>query len=424
MGRKTLRTFAWAGLAFTLLGGIVAGELEAQDGPAALAGQDGFGVRSADGAFALRVRGIVQVDGRFFLEDTLSTLTNQFQLRRVRPDIQGTLFRDFDFRIYFDLAGSQVELLDAYGNIRFVPEVQLRVGKMKGPVGLERLQSPPAMFFAERALPTSLAPNRDIGAQLHGTISGGLAEYAIGIFNGVADGGSADSDTGDSKDLNARLFLTPLRGTGAGPLEGLSVGVAVSHGDQNGSVGSPSLAAYRTGGREVFFRYRADGTADGTTVARGRRTRISPQATWYWRNLGAIGEYVQSEQTLVIGADTARLTNTAWQAAGSIVLTGETTSFRGIVPRRPLNVANGDWGAIELVGRVNVLEIDPDAFPTFANPAQAARKATAYAGGINWYLNRALRLLVNYERTSFEAAAGATERPTENVLITRVQVAF
>src|SRR5688572_1451077 len=41
----------------------------ARSAPVVQAARDGFSFRSADGAFRLRLRGYVQSDGRFFLED-------------------------------------------------------------------------------------------------------------------------------------------------------------------------------------------------------------------------------------------------------------------------------------------------------------------------------------------------------------------
>jgi phosphate-selective porin OprO and OprP len=389
-----------------------------------IAGADGFGLRSEDGSFNLRIRGGVQYDGRFFVADEAGAATDQFQVRRVRSDIQGTLHRDYEFRVNLDYSGSRVDLLDAYINAGFTPALQLRAGKMKGPVGLERLQTPFAMSFAERALPTSLVPNRDIGVQLHGTFAGGAAEYALGLFNGVSDGGSADADDADSKDINARVFVRPFRLAGVKALEGLGLGVSGTHGRQSGAAAAPGVASFRTGGRELFFRYRADGTLPGTVVLDGTRTRISPQGTWYHGNIGAMGEYVRVTHRVRRGDEARDLTNSSWQVTGSYVLTGEATSFRGVTPRRPFDARKGDWGAWEVVARANALEVDPTGFPVFADPSRGAQSATGYGVGVNWYVNRAVRLLLNYERTGFGAAPGGGERAAEQVLVSRMQLAF
>src|SRR5690606_12224103 len=137
---------------------------------AALAGSEGFGLRSPDGAFMLRFQGGAQYDGRFFPDDPQDEATDGFDLRRLRSDLRGTVFGDYDFRVNIEFAGNRVDVLDAYLDARFHPALQLRVGKFKEPVGLERLQSVYALTFAERGFPTALAPNRDVGAQLQGSL--------------------------------------------------------------------------------------------------------------------------------------------------------------------------------------------------------------------------------------------------------------
>jgi phosphate-selective porin len=52
------------------------------------------------------------------------------------------------------------------------------------------------------------------------------------------------------------------------------------------------------------------------------------------------------------------------------------------------------------------------------------REAAAYGVGLNWYLNRAVRVLLAGERTTFDPAGGAAERPAENAVVGRVQVVF
>src|SRR5262249_25944612 len=151
-------------------------------------------------------------------------------------------------------AGSTLVVQDAYANLRYIPEAQLQFGKYKGPVGLERLQSATAMWFVERALPTQLVPNRDLGIMLQGVIREGLVNYQLAWMNGVTDGAaSADVDTGDDKDLIARIFLNPFQDTGIEPLQGLGLGFATSYGHEEGNPGS-----FKTSGQQTFFAFRSD----------------------------------------------------------------------------------------------------------------------------------------------------------------------
>ena len=388
------------------------------------AGAGGFGLRSSDGAFRLRFQGTAQYDGRVFPGDDLDSRTDGFDVRSVRADLRGTLHSDYDFRFHLDYAGSRVEVLDAYLEGRFSPAFQLRAGKFKAPVGLERLQSRAALTFPERAFPTALVPNRDVGLQLQGAFGGSALSYTIGVFNGVPDGSSADADQADSKDLAGRVFVQPFT-SGPPALQRLGFGIAGTVGEQSASAASPGLPAFRTTiGRGTFLRFRSDGLETGSALLDGRRTRISPQAFWYWGPAGLLGEYVRSSSEVRLGETSDRLTSSAWQVAGSWLLSGESASYGTVTPSRRFDPSRGSWGAVEVAGRIHGITTDPDAFPRFASPAGAAAEARAYTLGLNWYLNGFVRVQAFWERTRFDAADAATALPDEDVLITRFQLAF
>ena len=388
---------------------------KAKETPVVGAGKDGFFLKSANGDFQLKLRGYVQADSRFFLDDKKTAAVDQFLLRRVRPIIEGTLYKYFDFRIMPDFGGGKVELQDAYLDIRYQPEANLKVGKFKAPVGLERLQSGTDILFVERALPTDLVPNRDLGFQLHGEFLGGALSYAVGVFNGVADGASTDGDNNNDKEFAGRVFARPFKGSDVEPLAGLGFGVAGSYGDQDGA-----LPSYKTTGQEKFFSYQSTATAAGVHY------RISPQGYYYWDALGLLGEYVFSSQEIKNGTNSAAIRNDAWQVALSYLLTGENASYKGITPKQQFDPRNGTWGAFELAARLSRLNIDDAAFTkkTFADITKSARTARAIGGGVNWYLNRNVKAVLDYEQTSFDGGSTTGDRVTEKVIQTRFQIAF
>jgi phosphate-selective porin OprO and OprP len=387
------------------------------------AGKDGFSLRSADGNFQLRLRGYVQFDGRFFQSDDQRPATDTFVLRRVRPIFEGTLYKIFDFRLMPDFGLGQTVLQDAYLEARFTPAFKVRAGKFKPPVGLERLQSATDLVFVERALPTNLVPNRDLGIQLGGDLAGGAATYAVGVFNGVVDGGNADADTNDAKDYAARVFFQPFA-KGKGPLKNLGFGIAGSTGKQEGTATAPNLPSYRTPGQQTFFSYRADGTAPDTVIADGDRTRFSPQAYLYTGPFGLLAEYVTSKQAVRRGTVTRDLEHKAWQVAASWVLAGGQPTYRSVNPKTVFDPQAGTWGAFEIAARYHQQELDEATFPVFANPASSASEATAWAVGFNWYLNRNLRLLFDYEDTSFTGGAATGDREDEKIFFSRFQISF
>jgi phosphate-selective porin OprO/OprP len=300
----------------------------------------------------------------------------------------------------------------------------VRVGKFKAPVDLERLQSASDIVFAERALATNLAPNRDVGLQVSGDISTGTFAYAAGIFNGVPDLGNGDGDVTDAKDFVGRIFLQPFK---RGSLAGLGFGVSGSTGIERGNTAAPQLASYRTAGQQTWFRYLSSTTTPVNNVfADGTRQRVAPQAYWYSGPLGVHGEYIVSWQEVKRpNFENVKLQHSAWQATGSYFLTGEKNGWRSVTPKKPFDPAAGTFGAVEVAARYSELSVDDATFPTFANPAITPSKAKAWAVGLNWYLAKGIKVVLDYEHTTFDGGTATGEdREPENFVVSRVQYSF
>ena len=386
-------------------------------------GSDGATWAAPDQNFQLKLRGYMHQDSRYYAGENHAGLST-FTLRRVRPVIEATAFKKYSFRIMPDFGDGRVVLYDAHVDLAFARPLQLRFGKFKPPVGLERLMSATAIPFTERALPTSLVPNRDLGIQLSGDILGGGVNYAIGVFNGVDDGSLADGDINNDKELASRVIVQPFINS-LGILRGFGAGVAVTHGTQHGNLTSAGLAGYRSPGQNSFFSFRNNAKVTGTVIADGTRQRIMPQAFYYVGAFSSLGEYVASTSRIRLDQTTDQLQQRAWQLSAGYVLTGEDASARGVKPLSAFDPTNGQWGAVELVARAHALQIDDAAFPLYADPTRSARAAQAWAAGVNWYLNANVKLVVDYERTSFKGgAANNADRPTEQAVFARVQFAF
>jgi len=427
-----------------------AAEARAKEAPKISAGDQGFSFESANGNFGIQLKGVLQVDSRSFFQDNGSPGNDGFLLRRARPILQGTVFRDFDFLFVPDFGTGNnggnggttptPQIFDAYLNYRYSPAIQLQAGKFKSPVGLEQLQADRDILLNERALPTDLVPNRDIGFELHGDLFGGVVSYAAGIFNGVGDArNSSNSDFEDDKSFAGRLFFQPFKKLAADPFAGLGFGLGGSFEDMQATsiAGLPnttggSLPGYATAGQQQFFAYNP---TNGTVVASGQHWRLSPQGYYYYGPFGLLGEYVISDQKVTrIGSGaqpSAFLENTGWEITGSWLLTGEDATYGTVVPRHPFSLKEGGWGAWQVVGRYSQLDVDHNAFPDFANPATSARSAKEWSVGLNWYLNRNVRVDLSFSQTTFDGGGGSGSSPpasvtrqNEKVLFTRVQLAF
>ncbi len=400
--------------------------------PLVKASPKGFSFQSSDGANQIRLRGLVQADGRLLLDDAGLGGVDTWQLTRVRPIIEGTLNNFMDFRFTPDFGQGRTVIQDAYLTARLNPALRLTAGKFKSPFGLERLQSAYDIRFVARAFPTSLVPNRDIGLNFEGDFLDGRLSYALAYANGVIDGGSSetlgDVDVDDKKDWIARVFAQPLANAESFALRGFGIGIAGSYVKQTGTVAQPLLPAFRTSPQQTFFRYRAGATP---AVADGERLRYSPQFYYYVGSFGLLGEYVQVSQevsrTTTAGPRRATINNNAWQLAVAWFVTGEEEAFKGYTPGSTF-VPGKSWGALELVARYHELDIDDEAFAgatnSFADPAVSASKATSAEIGINWYLNQNLKWELDYGITRFDGGTATGDRDDEKFILTRFQLGF
>ncbi len=381
----------------------------------------GLSAKNANGDFEFKLRGGMQFDYRGFFGDDLA-LNDTSLFRRIRPALEGTLGPLVAFRIVPELADDSASLLDATIDVKIDPRYSLRVGKMKGPIGLERLMSWNALAMIERGFPAELAPSREVGAQVFGEFATGAVSYAIGVFNGAPDGRNGNaSDPDNNVEFEGRLFLEPWKNE-TNAWSGLGFGIAATAGEKDGA-GNAFLPRYRSPGQNIFFNYRT------AVTAHGDHTRWTPQAYYYRTAFGLQAEYIESEQELLIpGVANSRveLAHEAWQLTGSWVLTGEDAGYKGVAkPNKPFLAKGDGWGAFELVARLGELDVDDAAFPRYADPSMVSSRSQAWGIGLNWFLTSNLKLAFNHTHANFDGGApGGADREDEKTFVSRVQVAF
>ena len=441
-------------------------------------GENGFKITSSNKEHQLRIGSSIQTDYRNFLGDNPPAWIpgspgwyggvgpDSIFLRQARIILEGYVFNDIYFKLMPDFAqnsNSSNLIPDAFVDFAYQPKASLLVGKYKPSIGLERLQGDANTVFLERAFPTNLAPNRDMGLQLHGSFAkpGYIAEkspgaidsknfftYQVGITNGTGDSGNialngalpnSASSFANNKEFDGRIFAQPFQHSGYDWLEGFGVGVS-------GSFSNPdhlALVAQRTPlGQSQFIDYtQVNGQTKGTLTSNGNANRIYPQAYWYKGPFGLMGEYVASTVTLnatsnTRGNNNLTQTNTASHVQLSYVVTGEDNQFEGVKPIRKFDPGKGTWGALQLAARWSQLTLDNDSFKLL-DPTKSASEATEFTVGANWFLNKYSLIRFDYENVWFTGGAGTpgattngvtsyniANRPSEQVLSTRFQLAF
>ena len=378
--------------------------------------RDGLWFSTADGSTHVQVHGYTQADDRWFFSNNHGEELDTFFFRRIRPLFEGTLFNAIDFRFMPDFGKSTPQIQEAYLEFKSVPFAKLRVGKFKEPIGLEALKSDRQLVFAERSMASDLVPLRYMGAQISGSLFASSISYEAGYFNGSNDGSNGSFKWVQDNEAAARLFLQPFARTGLSALRNFGLGMAGSAGNQHGA-----MSSLKTVAQTSFFKY------SSTTVANGQHNRISPQAYYYLGPVGLMSEYIVSSQDVLNKQIAGNVKNEAWQVTGSVMLTGEKNSYNGITPRNSFEPARGfrHMGAVELAVRHSQVRIDSGAFPLFASSTSSAQAAKEFGIGVNWYLNRFVKLTTDYEHTNFRmSTSSVSPLHNEDVFMSRVQLAF
>ena len=380
--------------------------------PLSLSLKDGIWIKGDDGNFATVINGRVIADYRDVF-DRPSDLpipagTNgrsqpdSFFLRQARIDFNGTLYKQFDFRLQLDFPTGTVSntggaaasntgtIQDAFLAWRAAPEFGIRVGQFKEPISQEQTASLRATDFAERSIADRLVPGRDIGIAVFGKPFNGLLEYEGGVFNG---NGRAVADANDEKDVAGRLRISPFKSAEDGSLfKGLRLGVSGSYGDvDRGSIDALDYTSTELAIK--FLEVNAGGSLNG------HRSRAAAELSWLWGPLGLRAEWIRRTDHVSNGAITELpITYQAWYASVTWLITGETKTLEDrIVPAHPF-FEPGGWGALEFGIRYAGVHIDDDIFTvnagtTAANNADSARVLTV---GFNWHLTRNVRISPNF----------------------------
>lgn len=323
--------------------------------------------------------------------------------RRARIAAQGKLHRDVDYNATFDLAdilnkGNSVKLNQAFVSYSGFRPIKLKFGQFLEPFSLEAMTSSRHSTFMERGLPSIFHPGQNLGAGVSAEptdnliMEGGLFKHNIN-----SSGQSKTSSTGriayallnirDQNDQNQVIHL------------GASASYRKPENNRNRYAQYPEAAF-------VPNYFSSTVTDADSIILQGMEAAVVSGA------LSVQGEYIQANITRLNGK--AERSYDGYYLYASWFLTGESRpysngKFTGIKPEHKFNFNQGQWGAWELAVRHSQVKSDN---------GKKLRDATV---GINWYLNRDVRFMVNYIRTNYETDL---TQGSANIIAVRGQVAF
>jgi len=394
-------------------------------------GNEGLWVRTLDGRFAVGIGGFLIADWRYFGIDTPQH--DFFDIRRARLSVEGWVHRDFHFEVEGEFEGSdEPKLRDGYVEWTHFPWAQFRAGQYKQPFSIEHLTPLKYNPFAERSFVRALAPGRDVGVMLNGTLRDEALVYGLSFANG--SGLDPGLDSSSDKDVVGRAVFRPLSWSKPPFLQALRLGGSYSY----GRIDPLDLRDFEitTAGTTPILRL-ASGGKFGLITEADERWRMGAEVSWPLGPLLLQAEYAD------VGFDGLRGTVgdpfnaeiQAWYASAVVFLTGERPHIergvlQGVRPKSDFSLSRGTWGAFSVGVRYDAFSADRELFRV-VDPVAFTAGAYGLAGALNWYLNPSVRLAFNFVHTEFEdpVAVGYTFigqafEDSEDVLISRFQLDF
>lgn len=394
----------------------------ARDSALVVYDDDGLRVHSTDRRRQLKVQVYGVLEAHEVLSDTSDASTNNFNIKRSRVIFDANLYPGLAARVMYDVgpASGVTPIQDAYVDAGLGGGWWLRAGKQKTPIGLERYMSISSQLLPDRSVASNLHSGRDVGLLVTGPLATDAVEVALGVFDGVPDGGAnQDTDANDAKDITYRVWLKPYRHREHGVEQGVGLAYNGSTGIEGGP-GGAQLPTFKSQAVQTFFAY---DVAQGVRAA-GRHTRNGVFSYVHRGPFGAMAEWFSNSQVISRGTTVASVHTGGWMANVQYTLSGEPSAQEGITPKEKFDPAGGHWGAWQVGARVARVRVGDEAFPVFANPATSARQATELGVGLNWYFTRKTKMQLAYENTVFDGGAVTGNRKPEHYLQVRWQAYF
>lgn len=341
-------------------------------------------------------RGIFQIDYAGFNERAGGyDYNNGTDIRRARFGFDGTVYKNFKFRIEAEFVKNQVNLLDAYVSYTITPEVSVTVGQQKAPYGLEANTSDAINTFLERGMASNafgaVGAERRVGLNL--AYQTERLNAAIGLF-GSGEAVTRNSATPDeSYGINGRVTWDPVLATG----RLIHLGASAYH--TTNFPGNTLTISERPNVRVDDGRI-ISATIAGTAPAGGPATGVKDanylgaEALLVHGPFSLQGEYGHLTLNRFVAPD---VSFDGYYVFGSWFLTGEARSVKNgnvdrVKPFANFEPAAGHWGAFEIALRYDLLDL------TDFGLSPLERKATSLTGALNWYLNPNTKILLNYIR--------------------------
>jgi phosphate-selective porin OprO/OprP len=344
------------------------------------------------------------------LKDPITGEDQTFEFHRNRIGIQGNLFKHIEFEIERELTEKELTEKDVVAgvtpqshwkdvnvNVSYIDNAQVQIGKFKIPFGLDQLTGVTHNDFVYRSLGASyLAPSRDIGVMVHGRFFKRGLSYWTGVFRHDGDNARSKKIQGGDETFAARIAATPFRRFG---VPGLELGGAFTA----SALSDDSFLPNGLRGRTVM----TQDTFYNPVYVNGHRQRWEGDVDWTRGPVSARSEYTyvldQRRQQGIAGEDLSDALAQSWYVSGTWIVTGE-EKVRPIKPAADL--LRGGIGAVEVAARYERLwfgSVGDGVGTRNPRPEHVLQSGDRVLTlGVNWTLNRFIKLQVNAIRERVE----------------------
>lgn len=349
--------------------------------------KDGVRLETRDKSVRFQFGGRIHYDWAAMSQDSgvrqsLGALQDGTEARRARLYFSGALHEQVEFKVQYDFAGGTTKLKDVYLGLTGIPYLgKIRVGHMKEPFSLEEMTSSNNVTFLERALPNVFAPSRNTGLMISNHARQRVS-WGMGVFLDTNDLGV---DQGDGEfNFTGRLTGTPWQAENGKDIVHLGLGY---------SYRSPSEPSFRY--RQRPEAHLAPRFVDTGTLRMPSAHLVGPEFALVHGPASVQAEYIRAGLNPVAANGNSNFHG--YYLLGSYFLTGERRNyrassgqFRGIKPKRNVNIRQGGAGAWEVAVRYSSLDLN--------HRSVSGGRLNDFTAGLNWYLNPNARLMWNYIR--------------------------
>jgi phosphate-selective porin OprO/OprP len=418
-----------------------------EDKPARVRFGPGFEIATIDDEFIWQFHDLTQVDYRGYLQggqDGTGAVYDTFAIPRQWWIMSGHATREIGYLVSFNNGLSTVSGLDMFIDFNYDKRLQFRAGRFKTPFTYEFFVEPiQGLIVPERSIFfNNFGQNREVGIMAYGQLFNGpdfesppKLQYAAGIFNGNRNGYIANQD---SKFGSAFVNVHPFADHPRSLIENFNLGGSVFFGRNaqaaqpqqfntvqpiagSGTVGTPFLTlndGYRQQGPLAFW---------------------DLHAAWFYQQLALIAEWQSGYQDYAKSLNQATLAQhirtpvQSFYVEAGYLLTGETRTSVGVVkPSHPFSLrpAERGWGAWEVFGRYDYLDIGSDVYSFgLSNTAGNANRVWMTDAGITWHMSQYLKMFFDWNHAEFNNPVTynfntKATQPTANTLWWRLQLYF